>query len=593
MDALTCPSLAAMETPDSMGSVPEDILDNVLQRGAASKEVTELRSVWSVRPGVAAHTLRDWHRASLLTDHELHQLFGILWGIPLREDIGPEDVAESFVASVPIGFARRHRLIGLTPQDGYMPIAAGQLPDASVLDHLGGHLGVPTVLEFAAWEVIENAINHAYAERNSDFAMVLDGIDIAAGDPDVTLAEEGDLLDSATRAPVVKLVNMMLFEAVKRQASDVHVQPVRSHVQIRYRIDGVLYDFLEVPGHLLDEVVSRIKVIGRMDIAEKRLAQDGRTTVTIGDKVIDLRISIIPTSHGERAVLRLLDKSARLYKLQELGMSESNRSLFERLIQRPHGIMLVTGPTGSGKSTTLYAALQYLNSKEKNILTLEDPIEYQLPGISQMQVSPKKGMTFSTGLRAVLRQDPDVIMVGEIRDEETARMAVQSSLTGHLVFSTLHTNDAAGAVTRLLDLGIEPYLVSSSLHASLAQRLVRVVCPDCSIEVAISEHDVCKYRLDPTLEGSVVRSARGCERCASTGYRGRKGIFELLPVDDTIREMVISLSKTSAIEAEAIRNGMTTLREDAIRKLLGGETTLVEVARVTQEQTALGELVPA
>ena len=297
-------------------------------------------------------------------------------------------------------------------------------------------------------------------------------------------------------------------------------------------------------------------------------------------------ISLNATSLGERVVLRLLDKSARLYELGELGMCAADRGRVEGLLERTYGIILVTGPTGSGKSTTLYAALQYLDSTAKNILTLEDPIEYQLPGVSQTQVSPKKGMAFATGLRAVLRQDPDIIMVGEIRDEDTARMAVQSSLTGHLVFSTLHTNDAAGAVSRLLDLGIEPYLVASSLLACVAQRLVRIVCPHCRSIRAITSEDVQKLQLDVRTRGVPASFAEGCDNCAMTGYFGRKGIFELLVVDDDIRELIVRRSKASAIKARATRAGMTTLRQDGIRKLLNGETTIDELTRVTYADEA-------
>jgi len=318
-----------------------------------------------------------------------------------------------------------------------------------------------------------------------------------------------------------------------------------------------------------------------------------KCAVKVGTRVIDLRISVIPTCYGERAVLRLLDKSTRLFRLSELGLSEGAQHIFERVIQRTHGIVLVTGPTGSGKSTTLYAALQYLDCKEKNILTLEDPIEYQLSGISQMQVSGKKGMTFSTGLRAVLRQDPDVIMVGEIRDEETARMAVQSSLTGHLVFSTLHTNDAASAVARLLDLGIEPYLVASSLHASLAQRLVRVVCPHCAEDQFLSAREASELGVASYQAGHRIKRNVGCEQCAGTGYRGRTGVFELLCVDEAMRELIVSRAKSSALESLGVQNGMTTLRQDAVRKLLEGRTTLEEVQRVTHTDLVAEIGVPA
>ncbi len=357
---------------------------------------------------------------------------------------------------------------------------------------------------------------------------------------------------------------------------------------MRLRIDGVLYDYVEPPQGLLDEIVSRIKVIGKMDIAEKRLAQDGRTTVSIGDRLVDLRISSLPTSHGERVVVRLLDKSARLYKLPELGMNERDLSRFRTLIRRTHGILLVTGPTGSGKSTTLYAALQELNCKELNILTLEDPIEYQLPGISQTQVSDKKGMTFATGLRTVLRQDPDVIMVGEIRDEATARMAVQSALTGHLVFSTLHTNDAAGTVTRLLDLGIEPYLVASSLLAVLAQRLVRTVCPACAETICLPPDPIRRLHVPWGDDALAVSHGRGCERCLQTGYYERSGVFELLVVDAAIRTLIQQRAEAAAIKQAAVAAGMATLRHDALLKLKAGRTTVEEVLRVTHEDQPAG-----
>ena len=528
-------------------------------------------------------------REGVLSEMEYLASAAILMTLEVRTSIDVEEVDVAFTQAVPIGFVRLHKVLGLRRDDGMMTIATSQPTNLAVIDHVSACLKSPVRIELAPTNVLDEAANRAYAEQASDFDAVLGRIgDGAALGADVTLFEDGDLLDSGTRAPVIKLVNMLLFEAVKRTASDVHIQPLADRVQARFRIDGVLYDYLEVPFHLLDEVVSRIKVIGKMDIAEKRLAQDGRTTVTVGDRVIDLRISVIPTSHGERAVLRLLDKSVRLYALPDIGMPATDRVAFQSLIQRTHGIVLVTGPTGSGKSTTLYAALQYLNCKEKNILTLEDPIEYQLPGISQTQVSTKKGMTFATGLRAVLRQDPDIIMVGEIRDEETARMAVQSSLTGHLVFSTLHTNDAAGAVARLLDLGIEPYLVASSLLSSLAQRLIRVLCPHCCKPVPLSEADVSLLQIEPSVGGTMVREAVGCDACAMTGYRGRKGVFELLQVDERIRELIVHRAKASAIQKCATQAGMTTLRQDAIRKLLFGETSMEEVARVTQQDLGQG-----
>lgn len=476
----------------------------------------------------------------------------------------------TFIHRIPIAYARQHGVIGLTrdtdDDDASLLVAVADLSSWEIMDVLSRFLDTPVEPIIATENAIMAKIDDAYQKQSGQAQAMVDHLDrkdvLAELDQ---LPEREDLLDTSGRAPVIRLVNLMLFEAVQQGASDIHLQPHEEGIAVRLRIDGVLFDIFELSRHLLDEIVSRIKVMGKMNIAEKRLAQDGRTTVEIGKRHIDLRISSIPTSFGERVVIRLLDKSARLYRLAELGMDEDVLSKFRGgLIGIEHGLVLVTGPTGSGKSTTLYAALQEINSKEKNILTLEDPIEYQLPGVSQTQVSDRKGMTFASGLRSVLRQDPDIIMVGEIRDQETAIMAIQSALTGHLVFSTLHTNDAASAVTRLLDLGIEPYLVSSSLVGVLAQRLVRRVCTDC-----LSHLD--------DGRGS------GCESCRQTGFRGRAGLFELLTVDDDIRGLIQSRSAASTIKQAAISNGMLTLREDGLRRIELGETTLSEVSRVTAQ----------
>jgi general secretion pathway protein E len=436
---------------------------------------------------------------------------------------------------------------------------------------------------FASRDEILRMVNTAYEQQSSQPDAVLGTI--SADDTRARIKElevRDDLLSTSGQAPVVELVNLVLLDAVKGGASDVHLQPYRESLIVRYRIDGVLFDAHHLPKAIQDEVISRVKVMGKMDIAEKRLPQDGRATVTVGERIIDLRIASLPGSYGERVVLRLLDKSTQVYSLSEVGMDEPTRNRFRELIAMEHGLILLTGPTGSGKTTTLYAALQEINTSDRNVLTLEDPIEYDIEGISQTQINVKKGLTFAAGLRNVLRQDPDIIMVGEIRDHETAVMAIQSALTGHLVFSTLHTNDAASAVTRLLDLGIEPYLVSSSLLAVLAQRLVRKVCASCGAERKWTREEQLELgvRLDDSEE-RCFRAGAGCPACRNTGYKGRIAICELLIADESIRKQIQSRANATEIRDAAIAVGMRLLRDDGIDKVLAGLTTPSEVARVS------------
>ena len=520
-------------------------------------------------------------------------------------DLSPWHADPEFTAAFPIGFARTHRMVALRgePVAGRDDLGSRHPDILAVADEDGlDHVEI-VIRRLARWveprrvaaDEIDRTIDRVYADRGSQTQAVLDAMD------DETLRLEdatnrlvaADLLDADSRAPVIQLVNQILFDAVKAGASDIHIQPYEDRVMVRHRIDGVLFDQFEIPKAIQEEVLTRIKVLGKMNIAEKRLPQDGRATVSLGATRVDLRIASLPTSHNERIVIRLLDKSARLYTLDELGMPPSDRDRFGELIRRDHGMLLVTGPTGSGKSTTLYGALAQINSNELNVLTLEDPIEYQLEGISQTQINERKGMTFASGMRSVLRQDPDIIMVGEIRDHETAVMAIQASLTGHLVFSTLHTNDAASAVTRMLDLGIEPYLVSSSLVAVLAQRLVRRLCEDCR-------------RVDPTarlpqsalptagVSGSTasVYRAVGCPGCRGTGYRGRVGLFELLIIDDAIRDAVTQRAPAGDIRRLGIEGGMKLLVTDGHEKVAAGMTTMEEVLRVTSD-AADGGSVPA
>lgn len=464
---------------------------------------------------------------------------------------------------------------------GWSPGTAGYpLPIAQKLDLVRRWYGGKIVVADVDQQQLESLINEVY-EGHARTTIVRQRQTASEQLEDLLTRDSGggrdDLLEQSSLGEVVTLVNGLLLDAIQRHASDVHLQPFEDAVSVRYRIDGVLIEVQKLPRTAHDEVVSRLKVAGGMNIAEKRLPQDGRASVRVGNRMIDLRLASMPTSFGERMVVRLLDKSARLYTLPELGMDPTTLERFNHLIAAEHGLILVTGPTGSGKSTTLYAALDDLDTDTRNAVTLEDPIEYQLSGISQTQINVKKGMTFASGLRSVLRQDPDIIMLGEIRDSETAVMAVQSSLTGHLVFSTLHTNDAASAVTRLLDLGIEPYLVASSLLGVLAQRLVRRVCPVCGgpPEPVTSE-------FDPAAVGRIDSAASvDCTNCDGSGFAGRLGIYELLLVDEPIRELIVQQASATQIRDCGVRGGMRLLSEGGQRLVEQRLTVPSEVQRVT------------
>ncbi len=492
------------------------------------------------------------------------------------------DVATSF-RRLPFGFANRFNLVLEQAEDGL------------VLSYVAP-LAVPALLEvqrivgsgFAVNEIdkdtFEKKLTEAYQRDSSEARQLMEDLG-ADSDDFFSLAEDlpqnEDLLESDDDAPIIKLINAMLGEAIKEGASDIHIETFEKSLMIRFRIDGVLRDVLSPSRKLAPLLVSRVKVMARLDIAEKRVPQDGRISLRIGGRAVDVRVSTMPSSHGERVVMRLLDKNATRLDLHSLGMTQANHDSFRSMISRPHGIILVTGPTGSGKSTTLYAGLQELNSNERNILTVEDPIEFDIDGIGQTQVNPKVDMTFARGLRAILRQDPDVVMVGEIRDLETAQIAVQASLTGHLVMSTLHTNTAIGAVTRLRDMGIEPFLISSSLLGVLAQRLVRTLCRDCKQPYEADKETKKLFNVSQDEPLTLYR-AHGCEKCNQKGYRGRTGIHELLIVDEQVQELVHSEAGEQAIE-RAIRQTTPSIRDDGLSKVLTGVTSLEEVLRVTKE----------
>ncbi|WP_273858132.1 type II secretion system ATPase GspE [Photobacterium sp. GSS17] len=484
---------------------------------------------------------------------------------------------------LPFSFAKRHRVVLEAGEQGITLYHGGTLSAVVLAEirRVTGRSFSPQPLDDKAFEL---KLTEAYQRDSSEARQLMEDLG-SDSDDFFALAEElpetEDLLESEDDAPIIKLINAMLAEAIKEAASDIHIETFEKALSIRFRVDGVLREVLQPSRKLAPLLVSRIKVMARLDIAEKRVPQDGRISLRIGGRAVDVRVSTMPSSHGERVVLRLLDKNATRLDLHSLGMTPANHASFRRLIERPHGIILVTGPTGSGKSTTLYAGLQELNGHERNILTVEDPIEFDIDGIGQTQVNPKVDMTFARGLRAILRQDPDVVMVGEIRDLETASIAVQASLTGHMVMSTLHTNTAVGAITRLRDMGIEPFLVSSSLLGVLAQRLVRTLCPKCRQPYEADAEQKKLFGLAPT-DPLTLYHAGGCEACNAKGYRGRTGIHELLLVDEKVQELIHADAGEMAIE-KSIRAHTPSIRDDGLAKVKAGITTLEEVMRVTRE----------
>ncbi len=496
----------------------------------------------------------------------------------------PEPIDTGFTKQLSITFLKKNLLVPIiTEQERY--IAIHDPFDFQALDEIRLELGVPdcpAVLSPQA-EIIRT-INSAYDLNLDSAEEVLQDID--EEDPDVLFSkieEIGDLLDDTSHSPVIRLVNLMLSQAVRHNVSDIHIEPYQNSLKIRQRLDGLLYDMFTPPKHVQSALTSRIKLMAKMNIAEKRLPQDGRIEIKVGNKDIDIRVSTLPTAFGERVVLRLLDKSTVRMSLTDLGMSAERLQLFSRIIKAPNGIVLVTGPTGSGKTTTLYAALAAINRVDINIITVEDPIEYRIPGIGQVQVNPKIDLTFASGLRSIVRQDPDVILIGEIRDLETAEIAIQSALTGHLVFSTVHTNDAPSTITRLRDMGVESFLLASSINAILAQRLVRIICPACRERYQPDAQEAAGIGLSLELlaEHPIYRG-RGCEECRNTGYRGRTGIHEFMIIDDDLKRLILQTSDSSALRRQAQANGMSTLLQDGAAKVLAGVTTIEEVFRVAQ-----------
>jgi general secretion pathway protein E len=551
------------------GKVPSDVLQETLamQREAGG------------RLGDLLLQQRSIDELDLL--EALAEQFGMDMAPPL-----PAEIHSEFTDRLSISFLRKNRIVPV--DDGKRRYVAVNNPCAfHALDDIRRILGwedAPAVL--APAYAINNAINYAYDMSQVSTEEVMQ--DISEEDPESlfsAIEEVGDLLDDTSDSPVVKLVNHMFAQAVRNSASDIHIEPYQNVLKIRQRIDGILYDMFSPPKHVHSALVSRIKILARLKIDVKMLPQDGRIELKSGNREVDVRVSTLPTSAGERVVMRLLDKSSVLLSLSELGMPADRLLPFSREIEAAHGIILVTGPTGSGKTTTLYAALTKIHKTDINIITIEDPVEYKISGIGQVQVNPQIDLTFASGLRSIVRQDPDVILIGEIRDLETAEIAIQSALTGHLVFSTLHTNDSASAITRLVDMGIEPFLLSSSINAILAQRLIRMICPDCREQYEPEPEELLKIgaEISSFYEGKAVFRGKGCSKCHHTGYRGRCGIFELLLMSPSMKSLVLKTADANILREQAVSEGMITLRHDGAMKVLQGITTIEEVYRVSHE----------
>ncbi len=514
--------------------------------------------------------------------------------LPYQLRVGSDEISPELIKLVPINFAKQARLMPLRREgegaDATVVVALADPLDTGAIDNVRLLLNASISPVLVPTQSIMDCINSVYDRAKNEAEQLVD--DLEAGDLDTVaheLEEPQDLLDSSDEAPIIRLVNSLLFRAAKERASDIHIEPQERDICVRFRVDGVLQEVIRPPKRFQNSIVSRVKIMGGLNIAEKRLPQDGRMRVKLAGRDIDIRLSTTPTVYGERSVLRLLDKSTVLLDLAEIGMEKDQLARMESIIHKSHGICLVTGPTGSGKTTTLYAALSKINRPDLNIMTIEDPVEYQLEGISQTPVNPKIELTFANGLRSFLRQDPDVIMVGEIRDLETAEIAIQASLTGHLVFSTVHTNDAAGAVTRLVDMGVEPFLVASSLMGVLAQRLVRTLCKECREDYLPTPEELKEIGITPKMlqeAGGKLYRPTGCNECNNTGYRGRLGIYEMMMLDDDIRQLILKNVDSGTIKKQAVAKGMTTLMDDGARKVLRGVTSIAEVLSVTQEDMA-------
>ncbi|HWR68323.1 MAG TPA: type II secretion system ATPase GspE [Desulfomonilia bacterium] len=524
--------------------------------------------------------------AGMVGDHDMISALGRQWDLPVMQTIGDLEVDPTVLDKLPVSYLRKYVMVPIKQQGDAMVVAVNDPGEQEAFFDIIRSLHLREIRRvLAPKQEILGAINRLVEMKDESAKDIMEDIEEEEDEFLRDLESIQDITAMETEAPIIRLVNRLMVQAFRERASDIHVEPYQSDVKIRFRVDGILHDVLSLPKRLHPAVVSRIKVMATLNIAEKRLPQDGRIGIKLGDHSVDLRISTVPTVNGERVVMRILDKSSVLLGLEELGFYPDDHATIERLVRQEHGIILVTGPTGSGKTTSLYSMLSRINSPDKNILTIEDPIEYQLKGIGQIPVNVKVGLSFASGLRSIVRQDPDVILVGEIRDLETAEIAIQAALTDHLVFSTLHTNDSSSAVTRLIDMGIEPFLVTSSVNAIVAQRLTRKICPVCRQQYFPESESLLEVGLSQEMlgrDGYLWRGA-GCKECLGTGYKGRTGIYEILLMSDSIKSTILKTSDSNIIKKQAIAEGLHTLREDGARKVGEGLTTIEEVLRVTQQ----------
>lgn len=523
-----------------------------------------------------------------ITPKQLLEALSLQLSIPIGSEKIKQEFKSEWIEKIPINFAKKFNLIPVENQGDTLIIAISSGKSLSALDDLRILLQKDVSPVLATKADITDAINRAYNQATKAADNIHEDLmdDLEQQNLDqVNLHETQDLLDSEDEAPIIRLINALLFQAVKERASDIHIEPGEKDISVRFRVDGVLSEIMRPPKKAQNSISSRVKIMAQLDIAERRIPQDGRIKIKLGGRDVDIRVSVLPTSFGERIVMRLLDTSNILLDLKDLGFTTAQLKHIEKIVHLTHGIFLVTGPTGSGKSTTLYACISRINSRERNIITVEDPVEIQLQGISQIQVNPKVQLTFASGLRSILRQDPDVVMVGEIRDKETAEIAIQASNTGHLVFSTLHTNDSASSITRLMDMGIESYKLSDSLVGVMAQRLARRLCKNCKTPNVPTDQELKEINLKrEDLVGKTVFKAKGCSVCGNSGYKGRIGVHEILPIDDSIKALIVQGATSGAIKKAAVKMGMKTLREDGARIVLDGTTSIEEILRTTQDE---------